>query len=112
MPRTRKWGQSRRRVFTADERVGYVRRARQLIQSQGWTIAAAAAELGLGESTLSNWLRRSSASQFLPVAIMADSVVDGECVPVSQRPVLVAPGGYRVEGLDVDGLAELLRRLS
>lgn len=112
MPRTRKWGQSRRQVFTAEERAEYVRRARDLIRSRGWTIAATAAELGIGESTLSNWFRRVAAAEFLPVAIVSEEVVDGECVPVSQRPVLVAPGGYRVEGLDVDGMAELLRRLS
>jgi transposase-like protein len=103
-----------RRVYTAAERTKYARRARQLIESSGLTMPAIARELGLCESTLYNWLRRESEGGFLPVSIVpeAHAVIDVACTPPACLPVLVAPGGYRVEGLDVASIALLLRQLS
>ena len=78
------------------------------------TVPATAEKLGINSATLYNWLRRPAPAHFLPVAVVAEStelVAALEPAPGSQ-PVLIAPGGYRVEGLDLEAVAELLRRLA
>lgn len=67
---------------------------------EGATVGAIAEELGVGKTTLQRW--RSRESGFVRVAALAD--------PVSEVS-LVSPGGYRIEGLDLDQAVELLSRL-
>jgi len=81
----------------------------------GYSHLAASRELDINPVTLSNWQRRAEelddaeAATMLPVDVVteAEDVVDEP-----QSPVVYGPAGVRVEGLDVAGVAELLRRLS
>ncbi len=74
-------------------------------RASGATASAAARELAVRRDTLLWWTRprRAFKPGFVPV-----TVVDG---PADQI-VVRGPHGVRVEGLDVAGVAELLRRLS
>ena len=82
----------------------------QALRDQGVGADAAAARLGIGVSALERWSGRSQALAVLaPVTIEAEPVLRAT---VASRPVVHAPHGVRVEGLDVAGLAELLKRLA
>lgn len=83
--------------------VGAVQRER----ARGRSWASAARALGVPVQTLSRWLEEVPQSLALrPVTVVA------EPVRAEREPIVVAPGGYIVEGLDVDGVADLLRKLS
>ena len=89
--------------------VAYTRRCQAEGKSQ-WGIAR---ELGLGQETLRDWMGRQPEAGFRRVAVAAAvSVVS----PPKKKPdsalVLVTPKGYRVEGLDQENLAALLRCLA
>jgi len=65
--------------------------------------------LGLRESTISWWLKRDSkrakpAPKVVPVEIVEDA-------SRGSALVVVLPGGARVEGLKVDDVVELVRKL-
>jgi len=69
------------------------------------------AELGISTWSYYNWKRRLAievAPVLRPVAIV-ESFTPQSPVP---QPVLVSPSGYRVEGLTVEGVAQLLRQLA
>lgn len=73
-----------------------------------------AARLGLVESTLARWLRYERARSvpgFRPVAIVprVDAYAPHETGAESTGLRLVSPGGYTVEGLDLESLARLLQ---
>jgi hypothetical protein len=70
--------------------------------------AAVSAELGVSEQTLRNWLAKTGGA-FLRVTV--EEPERAEEKPAAGRLVLVAPSGYRLEGLDLAGAAELLRVL-
>jgi hypothetical protein len=81
-------------------------------RERGIGLPATARELGLREKTMWRWLAQGRAEAG-PAEFREVEVV--ECAPpaaVPLRPVLHAPGGLRVEGLDITSLAELLRRLA
>jgi hypothetical protein len=72
----------------------------------GWTLRAVAQALGVSIGSLRNWRAASLApTALVPIVVTAPPVV---------RPLLtvVAPSGYRVEGLDVPTAAALLRTLA
>lgn len=92
-----------------EEAVDYARERR----AQGATWGLVARELGMGLKSLMNWARQAERSggkpEFRQVALKQMEVaVSG----TGGGLVVHGPGGVRVEGLDVGGLAELLRRLS
>jgi hypothetical protein len=60
-------------------------------------------EIGLPSETVRR-LCEQSASGFVPVEVVRDAVAGGL--------VVVAPNGYRVEGLDVETVVALLARLA
>lgn len=65
-----------------------------------------AAELGVHQRTLYRWIEEAPPRvQLAPVV-----VVEGEHERRT-APVVVLPGGARIEGLDLAALAELVRRL-
>lgn len=75
-------------------------------QTAGVPLSAVVRELGVRRETLAGWGSPAEAEptpRFVPVA-----VVDAP----AGRIVVHGPGGVRVEGLDVAGLADLLRRLA
>jgi transposase len=74
-------------------------------RAEGASATTVGAELGLGASTLLRWSKRaSSAPSFERVVVVDDSKL--------RVGLLVhGPCGLRIEGLDVAGVAELVRRL-
>lgn len=92
-----------------EEAVGYAQERR----AQGATWRSIAQELGLGVDSLTHWARGSRGSK-KEAAFRQVKLKPSEGPAKTGGTVLVVhgPGGVRVEGLDVPGLAELLRRLS
>lgn len=71
-----------------------------------------AVRLGLVESTLTRWFRTEKAKSkpgFRSVSIVAREREDTGASPAGTDLRLLTPHGYRVEGLDVQTLAYLLR---
>ena len=100
----------RRGRLPAEMREQLQSRAIVLRREGGLAADAIAERLGVSQSTVSRWLAgRSQEAGFVQVSVVTDAP---EPAPAHAVPVLVAPGGYRVEGLDVASLADLLRRLA
>ncbi len=75
-------------------------------RAAGGTVSAVLRELGVRRGMLAGWAKPAGAAarpRFVPV-----TVVEGP----GGRVVVHGPHGVRVEGLDVAGVAELLRRLA
>ena len=74
---------------------------------QGATLLAVGGELGMNWKTLARWVgERKAASRFerVQVAVPAAAVAPSTLV-------VHGPRGLRIEGLDVGGVADLVRRL-
>ncbi len=75
-------------------------------QAGGARLSVVLRELGMRRETLTAWAAPAEAEvrpRFVPVAVM-------EAPP--GRIVVHGPGGVRIEGLDMAGVADLLRRLA
>lgn len=75
-------------------------------QAAGAPLSAILRELGMRRETLAGWAAPAvpeARPRFVPVTVME--------APAG-RIVVHGPGGVRVEGLDVAGVADLLRRLA
>jgi transposase-like protein len=72
----------------------------------GVAVAATARELGVRPQTLRLWLQSPERPRLRRVAIATPPAV------AADRPVLITPHGFRVEGLDATGLVALLRALA
>lgn len=75
-------------------------------QAAGTPLSAVLRELGLRRETLAGWSAPEETGErprFVPVTV--EEAAAG-------RVVVHGPGGLRIEGLDVAGVAELLRRLA
>ena len=74
---------------------------------QGAKVVEVATELGMKFQTLARWVgEKRAAKRFERVEVVA--------VPASAAPraiVVHGPRGLRIEGLDLDGVAELVRRV-
>ena len=90
------------------------------VQKRGGTMAQASEKLGVSEPTLYAWRKgkpagrpRATASQqsgtLVPVRMSEGKAAAG--LDGLQQVVLVSPGGWRVEGLSLEGAAELLGRV-
>jgi hypothetical protein len=77
---------------------------------QGAKLIEVGDELGIGFKTLSRWLgRQGGQRQFRRVEVVTPTAVAATPAPM---PVVVhGPRGVRIEGLDIGGIAELVRRL-
>lgn len=73
---------------------------------QGATLLAVGGELGMNWKTLARWVGERKAARFERVQVAAPAAV-------AATPSLIVhgPRGLRIEGLDVGGVAELVRRL-
>lgn len=97
----------RERVLT------YTRRRRD----QGETVSEIAGQVGMVESTLYRWLRRSESDQWRRVSQVAIVPTrDGDVVVAHEaqsQPLLriITPRGYVVEGLGVEDAAMLLKAI-
>lgn len=93
--------------YPAHVRTAVVTAASEL-RKAGWTPTRLARELGLAATTLGLWLREPAALTFRPVTV----VPTVPPLAPTRTLTLVTPGGWRVEGLDVDSAALLLARLA
>jgi len=74
-------------------------------QAAGAPLSAVVRELGVRRETLAGWAAPAEAEtspRFVPVSVIEEP----------SRIVVRGPGGVRIEGLDVAGVADLLRRLA
>ena len=79
-------------------------------RAEGLAVARIAGDLGIGTQTLTRWLRRLPRSPLRRIRVVAGS---RPLAPVAATGlVLVAPGGFRVEGLDTDTVAQVLKSLA
>jgi hypothetical protein len=82
---------------------------RQRAAGESWTRVARTVGLSIG--SLKNWSRLPAVARTLvPVAVAAPAGVAPPAVPAAAL-VVVSPGGYRVEGLDLATASALLRAL-
>jgi len=76
---------------------------------QGATLLAVGSELGMNWKTLARWLGERKAARFERVEVVATA--PATAVPAAMSIVVHGPRGVRIEGLDIDGVASLVRRL-
>lgn len=69
-------------------------------------LSRVASELGVSELSLQRWLEQGEPARFRPVEVEMESIG----APAGGL-VLITPRGYRVEGLEAESLASLLRVL-
>jgi hypothetical protein len=86
-------------------------------RAQGMSLAPVAESLGLSPLTLTRWLERptqaSAMALFRPVSLAAVEPVSAVVVrPSGPALVVHGPAGLRIEGLDLDTLTQLVRRLA
>jgi hypothetical protein len=83
------------------EVLAYAQRRR----AAGDSWAGIARSVGVSVGSLQNWMRTPApAPTLVPVTVAASA-------PPASALVVVSPGGYRVEGLDVPTVSALLRAL-
>ena len=77
--------------------------------ASGHSVSSTARRLGLAASTLARWLdaEPDATPGFVPV-VLPEVQAPSHSSPIS----VVTPAGFRVEGLDLDGVVAMLRRLS
>ena len=82
---------------------------------EGVAVSRIARGLGLRPKTLTLWMRDMPASKLRAVRVERDArpLPSAAAVAAAEhRLVVVAPSGVRVEGLDLDGVAHLMRSLA
>jgi len=85
----------------------------QAHRAGGEGVHAIARGLGLNPNTLYGWLgSEMKRSPFRPVRVVATRAKSVAPVVVARGAVLVTPQGFRVEGLEPETLAVLLRALA
>jgi len=90
-----------------DRAAAYARRRRR----EGIALKTIAAELELSLTTVQRWLGRPERESFRRVEVRPTPSARSATGPAPAGLVLLSPQGYRVEGLDVAGVAALLRVL-
>lgn len=78
----------------------------------GRSVTATARALGVAGPTLSRWLDAAPEPAPRPGFVPVVWASEGGTTPSTGRLAVVSPSGFRVEGLDLDGVVALLRRLS
>jgi hypothetical protein len=71
-------------------------------RNEGAALARIAAEIGVSRGTLTKWIEPPTCSPFEVVAV----------TPTSRTHAVHGPRGVRVDGLSLEEVAELFRRLS
>ena len=100
-----------RRRFSPLERKQLLAEIRRRLAA-GASVATATNELGISTACWYNWTceEKSQVLPLRPVEIVVPVASPSPSVPTSLS--LVAPGGYRVEGLGIESAAALLRALT
>lgn len=81
-------------------------------RDEGAAVDEIGPEIGLSSSTLSRWEQDMRGQDEPSQGFEVVHVVEEAAKAPARGLVVHGPSGLRVEGLDLDGLAELLRRLS
>lgn len=125
----------RERTYTVEERTALVTEIERRHRAGEGTLRQIAAAAGITDYTYYNWIkggirplhmRPVEVTAVVPTAPMAVEIAPAAAPPVPVPPaatsvtvqaaasplVLVAPGGYRIEGLGVETAAQLLRALA
>ncbi|MFO0729370.1 MAG: hypothetical protein U1E65_36660 [Myxococcota bacterium] len=79
----------------------------QAAAGEGGTITARA--LGINTATLASWVARHRGA---PPSFARVEIVDAPASPAGTKLIVFGPHGLRIEGLDLEGIASLLRRLA
>lgn len=100
------------RRYTPEERERLMAEVDRLREA-GRSLEAACQEVGIADSSYRKWREAASPSPAMrPVEITAlVPAMPAPQAPASETLSLVAPGGYRIEGLSVESAALLLRAL-
>lgn len=98
-------------IYTPEERERLVAEVERLLAA-GHIVEAACRAVGIGEKSFRTWraVRRAAPLPMREVAVTA--LVPALAVAPAATFAVVAPGGYRVEGLGVEDAARLLRALA
>lgn len=81
--------------------------------AEGVTTARIARELGLRPKTLTLWMRRVLAPKLRAVRLEREARPGPELAAASERRIaVVTPSGVRVEGLDLEGVIQVVRSLA
>jgi hypothetical protein len=79
-------------------------------RTEGASTRVAGDEIGMDWRTLLRWAPCSTSAGFERVVVRGDAPSDALASPA--RLVVHAPGGLRIEGLSLEALAELVRKLA
>jgi hypothetical protein len=76
--------------------------------------AKIALEIGIGLPTLRSWTlpKKRLAARMVPEGFERIEIAETPAQSANTQVVVRGPGGLCIEGLDIDSLAELIRRLS
>jgi len=108
------------RVYSPSDRVELVATVERL-RGEGQAVDAACRAAGISIKSYRKWredaapplaMRPVTITSLVPTAATALSFVPSRPAALSPPLALVAPGGYRVEGLSIETAAQLLRALS
>ena len=80
-------------------------------QQKGHSLLAISRDLGVKPITLSRWLQETPGSPLRRIEVLSSDSPSLESGSAMQVTVTV-PGGIRIEGLDLESLIVLLRRLA
>jgi hypothetical protein len=83
--------------------------ALRALRTQGLSVKQAGEALSLSADTVRRWLA-GSPRQSSPPASFTPVLVRPDAAPLTS-PALISPSGFRVEGLSLEQLAQLLRGL-
>lgn len=95
-----------RRKFTREDKADLIAEMHRR-RDRGESIKDLARALGLHENSCYRWLREEP-----PMPFRAVEIADPVSSPAPAELCLVAPSGHRIEGLDVETAAQLLRALA
>lgn len=110
--------QPNRKPRTPAEREQLVAQVERL-RDAGLSAKAACKQVGIGHDSYCKWrepkaMRPVEVTALVPAALSALAIVPPQpaLAPEPERLTLVAPGGYRIEGLGVESAAALLKALA
>jgi phenylpyruvate tautomerase PptA (4-oxalocrotonate tautomerase family) len=102
---------SRRSRYSAEQRRELVKKVTELID-EGLTADRAIGQVGLSKSSYYKWSLAPKNSRRRRLPGLRPVLVTRIAEPAAQSPLTVlGPVGLRIEGLDIAGVAQLLRQL-
>lgn len=113
-------GRAAHRVFTASERERLVAEI-DALRARGHSMRAASQAVGISDKSYRKWkddacpplpMRVVEVTALVPTVATAPALLPPKPAPVDGVLSLLAPGGYRIEGLGIETAARLLRALS